>query len=88
MITNLEDFSEIFSKECPICCEEYTNAEKKPIVMDCGHTICIICLSLIYRSQKKCPFDKMKLNQRLETYPINWTFLEILNSKIFITSYK
>ena len=83
MITNLEDISNLLSKECPICCEDYDNTEKKPIVMDCGHTICINCLKPILLSQKKCPFDKLPLKQRLESYPVNWSFLEILNSKLF-----
>lgn len=78
--TTLEDFSNLLSKECPICCEEYEGINIKPIVMDCGHTICIICLRPILRNQKQCPMDKLPLKQSLESYPVNWSFLEILSS--------
>jgi hypothetical protein len=81
MLSNFEDFSNLLTKECPICCEEYDCKIKKPLVMDCGHTICIICLRLILNFQKQCPFDKLSLlKPTIESYPVNWTYLEILNS--------
>ena len=80
MISNSADLSNILSKECPICMEEYENLHKKPMVIDCGHTICIDCLGPILRTQRQCPFDKKPLKQRLESYPVNWSFLEILIS--------
>lgn len=80
MVSKFEEFSNLLSKECSICCEDYNNNEKKPVVMDCGHTVCIMCLKPILQTQKKCPFDKLPLKQRLENYPVNWSYLEVLNN--------
>lgn len=81
MISKLEEINNLLSKECPICLEDYDNKAKKPIVMECGHSVCYSCLSAILRSSRKCPFDKKDLRNQLQNYPINWSYLEILNSK-------
>jgi len=80
MITSLEQISNILTKECPICLEDYDSKNKKPMVMECGHSVCYTCLTSILRTSKKCPFDKRELANLLQNYPVNWTFLEILNS--------
>ena len=83
MLSNFEDFSNLLTKECPICFEEYDSKLQKPVVMDCGHTICINCLKPILGNQRQCPFDKLPLKNNLNSYPVNWSYLEILNSKKF-----
>ncbi len=80
MITKLEEINNILTKECQICLEDYDCKAKKPMVMECGHSICCTCLSSILRTSKKCPFDKRNLLNLLQNYPVNWTYLEVLNS--------
>lgn len=70
--------------ECQICCEDYEIKTKRPLVMDCGHSICEVCLGSIIRSTKKCPFDKKELRRTIDQYPINWSYIDIISSKHYI----
>lgn len=72
--------------ECQICFEEYDINNKKPVVLECGHSICNICLAQILSSNnanlKKCPFDKILLTyQQIQNYPVNWSYIDIISSK-------
>lgn len=82
MITHQDD-SHLIGLDCEICFEAYDMKHVKPLVLECGHTICNNCLNNILQSRtgKKCPFDKKDLKGRSDQYPINWTYVNIINSK-------
>ena len=68
---------------CEICLEEYNDKERKPMLMECGHSICKICLKSILSSKnsniKKCPFDKINFKRlNIDNYSINYTLLSIV----------
>jgi len=71
--------------ECQICFEEYNNDDKKPMVLDCGHTICNSCLmSILSTNQvrlRKCPFDNKELKRNANEYPVNWSYIDVITSK-------
>ena len=53
-IALLEDLN---SEKCPVCLDEYNNpedAEKDPVLGECGHTVCKACEPRL-RAPKKCP---------------------------------
>ncbi|EFO99489.1 hypothetical protein CRE_22387 [Caenorhabditis remanei] len=52
---------------CGICLENYDNDEKLPKVLDCGHTICLVCLDSLEKSNGhlvSCPFCREKCSTR------------------------
>ena len=53
-IALLEDLN---SEKCPVCLDEYNNpedAEKDPVLGECGHTVCKVCEPRL-QAPKKCP---------------------------------
>ncbi|XP_034230463.1 uncharacterized protein LOC117639170 [Thrips palmi] len=41
---------------CPLCIEKYDLSERKPKILDCGHTNCLDCLSkFVKKSGRTCP---------------------------------
>ncbi|KAF1749413.1 hypothetical protein GCK72_025881 [Caenorhabditis remanei] len=52
---------------CGICLENYDNDEKLPKVLNCGHTICLVCLDSLEKSNGylvSCPFCREKCSTR------------------------
>jgi len=71
------------SIDCQICFEIFNLKDIHPMVIDCGHTICNICLSSILSSNnlKKCPFcNKVLKFQFLGQYSINYVYRDIIHS--------
>ncbi len=71
--------------DCQICFEEYNINNRKPTVLDCGHSICNICLLGLMSQRnnlKKCPFDNKELKRTIDQYPINWAYIDIINSNL------
>jgi hypothetical protein len=77
--------------DCQICFEEFNVRDKRPLVMDCGHSVCNYCLIQILanqnRSQRRCPFDNKELKRSLDGYPVNWCYIDIINGKYIIFIY-
>ena len=73
------DFSSI--TQCSICFENYTQTNNKPMVLGCGHTICYDCLYGILGSNyaAKCPFDKKPLTRNINSYSVNYSYLDVLS---------
>ena len=44
---------------CPICYVQFDEAEKPPVSLGCGHTICSVCLLKLRSNQ--CPFDMVSI---------------------------
>ncbi len=77
---------------CQICNEQfYSNKEKIPIVLNCGHTLCKECLNnILKKGREKCPIDnnteiKIEKNHLIENIIIKKT-IELLSMKIDIKS--
>jgi len=71
--------------DCQICLEDYNIHDRKPLVLDCGHSICQeCCRKLFSNTRKKCPFDNKELIRRMDQYPVNWSYIDIINSKMII----
>jgi hypothetical protein len=68
--------------DCQICFEDYDIKTNKPLVLDCGHSICRNCLRSVLATNRKCPFDKVTLTRSLDSYPINWAYIDIIGSKL------
>jgi hypothetical protein len=82
LASGLENFA--IQLECQICFEDFDNWEKKPIVLDCGHTICQNCLKSIVLSSRRCPFDKRLFTKsNIDLFPINWSYMDIIQSNTF-----
>ena len=58
-------------KNCPACKEKYSLNLNKPYILNCGDTICNICLELL--KDKNCPI----CNINIETKTINKDILEL-----------
>lgn len=53
---------ELNSEKCPVCLDEYNNpedAEKDPVLGECGHTVCKVCEPHL-KSPKQCPSCRQK----------------------------
>jgi hypothetical protein len=75
--------------DCQICLEDYNIYDKKPIVLDCGHSICQDCCKQIFENiRRKCPFDNSDLLRRIEQYPVNWSYIDIITSKVKLFTYR
>lgn len=68
--------------ECGICLEQFNESKRKPVVLPCGHTICIPCISLMAKDNSvECPFDHKKHEVKIEDLPINFQVLGFLDAK-------
>lgn len=89
---SLENNSHYIILECQICFEEFDMDSRKPVVLDCGHSVCQKCLSQIIAQprNRKCPFDNKELKRSFDQYPFNWSYIDIISSIsfIFIVDYK
>ena len=72
---------------CPVCYTDYDNGQIMPMVLDCGHTICVDCLKSISSSRdtstKKCPMCQHKF-KNFEQYKKNYALMDQIeeNKKI------
>ncbi len=78
------------AEQCSICFENYENniakAHKRPIVLDCGHTICKSCFFGIYFLQDmRCPLCRKFSNKNfLIKNRINYNLIEIVNKSFIL----
>lgn len=68
---------------CKVCQELYSEEERKPIVMHCGHTLCLYCIKKMQTGNTVvCPFDKKKMTfVTCAELPVNWSILEVRRAK-------
>lgn len=74
----LFDFSSM--TQCGICFENYNDTSNRPMVLECGHTICHGCLIGILNARytPKCPFDKRPLKRNINSFSVNYSYLELI----------
>jgi tripartite motif-containing protein 32 len=66
---------------CKICYEVYDSKGRKPVILHCGHTLCLACASktaLTNQNDVICPFDKQVTYQYPKNLATNFLILEIL----------
>ncbi|EGT57594.1 hypothetical protein CAEBREN_11009 [Caenorhabditis brenneri] len=64
---------------CEICMEPF-NQERRPKVLKCGHTLCVICCQGMLKEQKiACPMDQAptEVTEAVTTLPDNIVVLEL-----------
>ena len=66
--------------ECAICLEKYDAKVKRPMMIDCGHTFCKICVKKIKLASNRCPYDAIIIEKQFEkgTFPCS-----ILDARLF-----
>ncbi len=67
--------------ECEICLDKYS-IDNKPKCLPCGHSICTNCTSWVYTSKKACPICRSVFKCPLESIPINFSLLALLNNDL------
>lgn len=66
---------------CNICMHKYDTAQRLPLTLMCGHTICKVCANNIHKfNNMKCPFDNLIFNHYSSADALgrNFTVLELL----------
>ena len=67
--------------DCSICLEPYNQEHKRPMVLECGHTFCILCVNQLYlKPKKECPIDRSPLTQPITKVKVNYSLQEIISS--------
>ena len=72
---------------CGVCSLEYDSDERAPrILVECGHTLCTRCLSIILGkpSLRKCPFDNKSLkgsHGSLDSFPFNFALKDLVEER-------
>ena len=66
--------------ECAICLENYDAKVKRPMMIDCGHTFCRVCLEKIKLASNQCPFDSIIIKKDFGEISINFALEEVIES--------
>ena len=70
----------IYFRVCPVCQNEFNCAQKPPVSLGCGHSICQSCLWCL--SKQQCPFDQADVQSDIKKLPINYALLSLVGGKI------
>ena len=46
---------------CPVCLEEYNDSNVRPTTLNCGHSLCIKCLTRIKEVNPNCPICRKRI---------------------------
>lgn len=74
--------------ECPICIEPYNSSDKKPMSLECGHSLCGPCLESLFKTKRECPIDRTKIYKPIEAIPINFGVLQIIEATSSLSNLK
>ena len=66
--------------DCAICMEKYDARVRRPMIIECGHTFCNICLEKILQKNSKCPFDSIIIKKPLGQISINYALEEMIEN--------
>ena len=65
--------------ECLICLEKYNDDNKRPKVLECGHSLCAKCLNQYFNNTFTCPTCKVKPKAAsADKININYDFLNLM----------
>jgi hypothetical protein len=67
--------------ECSICLKTFNNIDHKPKILSCGHTICEITITKLYKNNTiKCPLCRVvNFYENIDTLPLNHMIISIMN---------
>ncbi|CAG9327713.1 unnamed protein product [Blepharisma stoltei] len=66
--------------ECEICLEEFNLQANLPMVITCGHTLCRLCLRLIFNTENIiCPFCREDIEKPLYEIKPNYSLLSLID---------
>lgn len=70
--------------DCLVCYSKFSSDTRVPLSIDCGHTLCVVCLEQLIScadSFFKCPFCKQQIPTRpLEEYPRNYILFPFIQA--------
>jgi RING-type zinc-finger len=73
--------SDIYNIECPICAEIYSD-KFKPLVINCGHTVCKPCIiTLVSKGYNKCPICNREYNTDINKLSVNYQIIQLTKQK-------
>lgn len=66
---------------CPICCEYFNEADRCPLTLLCGHSLCQACVARIKANSTEmlCPQDRHPDSRLFNEIPKNFALIEIMN---------
>ena len=78
--------------ECFVCIENFNTKDLRPMVLPCGHTLCLRCLTNVIRDTRKCPYNcpsSNDLSQIIESFPSNINIVQYLETvQLFCSNHK
>ena len=75
MASKIEDFL-----NCSVCKEIYNTSTKNPRVLNCGHSLCSVCLNGINSSRTRhCPECRANI-PHTSPFPISYTILSLVQN--------
>lgn len=67
--------------DCQVCLETFNNLERRAMVLECGHTFCKSCISILYlKIPVICPLDRIGISKPLTELKVNYSLDEIIRS--------
>lgn len=68
---------------CSVCCEDWSNDDRCPRLLPCGHTFCLACLvGLAKTGTITCPNDRQIVRVAADQLPKNFLALDLLNERL------
>lgn len=63
--------------QCQVCTYGFDDCNRKPLILDCGHTLCWTCLDSVLGSQSvSCPFcQEVIKNTNLDSHRVNYMLI-------------
>ena len=68
-----------FNLECPVCYLPFTDEDRRPLMLECGHSFCSWCIGNVIEIYNHCPTCRREIDQELEDIPVNHSLLQIVN---------
>ncbi|TNV77559.1 hypothetical protein FGO68_gene2919 [Halteria grandinella] len=67
---------------CQICMEGYQLVERVPVVLGCGHTLCVNCAKPMLKfDQIKCPFCNKQAKGQADSLPKNFALIQLIEEE-------
>ncbi|RXG51705.1 hypothetical protein Avbf_10264 [Armadillidium vulgare] len=82
---NIDRYSDIFDSimedivSCDICAKEFDSLHVIPKILECGHTFCSPCLTIIIRQNPSCPNCRTEIKGTEGSLPINYNTLRVVD---------
>ena len=77
------DSLELHAVKCAVCLESFNELERKPLVLDCGHTFCAKCIgtnSLVNSGGSRCFSCRAVIAGKVSNLRPNYALLQAMSS--------